>query len=240
MLEKVFSQLGEWVINPFTSHLHIGSQILLEDQFHEYHVFTIKDIGLNFLEENIEYKYTCQDSFSYTLIRQNSGYTIKNDSTSVDFIGSQTIDYWCDKIVKECKISYIYIPTYQQLIINDQCIKDVLKVPETFPFEISGSNAKSALIEAANQIGYQLKVYEYLNPETHSLQKYFWMEPSKNNKYTGLTYSPKHNIQNYSTSLKGDSLTTILNVDSHTLADEEITLLPSLTPFFSKYIASSN
>jgi hypothetical protein len=240
MLEKVFSQLGEWVINPFTSHLHIGSQILLEDQFHEYHVFTIKDIGLNFLEENIEYKYTCQDSFSYTLIRQNSGYTIKNDSTSVDFIGSQTIDYLCDKIAKECKISYIYIPTYQQLIINGQCIKDVLEVPETFPFEISGSNAKSALIEAANQIGYQLKVYEYLNPETHSLQKYFWMEPSKNNKYTGLTYSPKHNIQNYSTSLKGDSLTTILNVDSHTLADEEITLLPSLTPFFSKYIASSN
>ena len=46
MLEKVFSQLGEWVINPFTSHLHIGSQILLEDQFHEYHVFTIKDIWI--------------------------------------------------------------------------------------------------------------------------------------------------------------------------------------------------
>jgi hypothetical protein len=73
--------------------LHVGSNLLLEDQFQDQHLLTVKNISLKFTKENIEYTYTCQDSFSYMLIRHNSGYTILNDASSSDFIGSQNIDF---------------------------------------------------------------------------------------------------------------------------------------------------
>lgn len=239
MTEKVLSDLGEWVNNPFISHLHIGSILLLEDQFKEQHLLTIKGISLQFSKENIVYNYTCQDSFSYSLIRHNSGYAIVNDASSIDFIGSQNIDYWCNKITDECQISYKYVPIEESLIVDGKIVKSSLEMPETFSLSVSNSNAKSALIEAVEQISYQIKVFEKLNLTTHELKLYFWVEPSKNTNYTGLTYSPEYNIQDYNVNLKGDSLTTILNVESHSLGDEEITLLPNLSPFFSKYVASS-
>jgi hypothetical protein len=73
--------------------LHIGSQILLEDKNSNFYVFTIKQIGTNLSDINTTYSYSCQDSFSYNMIRRNEGYSIINDASSVDFIGAQTIDW---------------------------------------------------------------------------------------------------------------------------------------------------
>ena len=62
-------------------------------------------------EHNITYQYTCQDAFSYQYTRQQSGYTIENDSTSENFIGPKTIDWWViQKIIPECYIQYQYVP----------------------------------------------------------------------------------------------------------------------------------
>jgi hypothetical protein len=59
----------------------------------ETRVFTVKKISSNFNNNNNVYTYTCQDSFSYQLSRQNKGYTIDNDSSDDDFIGAKSIDY---------------------------------------------------------------------------------------------------------------------------------------------------
>ena len=54
---------------------------------------TVKNIALKFSAINITYQYTCQDSFSYQLSRQNDGYTLDNDPSSDTFIGARTVDY---------------------------------------------------------------------------------------------------------------------------------------------------
>jgi hypothetical protein len=80
------------VENPFANLLQIGSLILLTDKYDNTYLFIVKNVSYKFLEHNIEYKYTCQDFFSYRFSRMANGYTIKNDATTSDFIGSKTID----------------------------------------------------------------------------------------------------------------------------------------------------
>lgn len=268
MLQKSFDNFHNYNENIFTTIFHIGTIICLEDRFNNHMFFTIKDINLNLLENNIEYSYTCQDSFTYQLIRQHSGYEIKNDSSSTDFIGSKNLDWWLQKITKECNIHYEYVPTSEYLYLckenesylvkksneissNKQNIVKILKdginivgteeykiATQTFPFSISGSNADAAIIAAAQMIGYNIETSEHLNDNgTYTL--YYWAEPSKKDKVTGIKYSPFNNIQEFGTSLKGDSLTTVMYVDENTVGDNIIGIIPNLSPFFSKYISSN-
>lgn len=79
--------------NPFTISIVVGSQLLLTDKNHQQYLFTVKSINTSFEKNNLVYEYSCQDSFSYQLSRQNSGYTITNDSSSETFIGAKSVDW---------------------------------------------------------------------------------------------------------------------------------------------------
>lgn len=283
MLQKTFNEYFEWMENPFTNLLQIGSLILLTDKFNNTYLFIIKDIGYKFLENNIEYKYTCQDFFSYRFSRLGNGYTLQNNEGDSDFIGAKPIDWWIkEKIHKDCNIDYSYIETQyglciydeqywedgviinkirkignfnsnQELVewnnINNNINRNVIKIlkycnnnqypNEAFILSLSNSNAKAALITAVDQIEYMINVYEFWDDINNKLINFYWVEPSKNDRYSGITYSPFDTVQDFSLNLSGDSLTTVLNVDSVTKNDEEITLIPEISPLFTQYIGSN-
>ena len=279
MLRNIWIE-NEFVVNPFISALSIGTQVLLEDKDENEHIFTIKNISYTPTSENMLYAYTCQDSFSYQGARQNSGYTIDNDSSSADFIGAENIDFWANRIKTDCHIGYDYLgledilwlasnnnlylsKNIKQTIEEENEIrKEENKEPISFnkyikksynekehkdyfatiPFSVSGSNASAALISLAEQLGLMLRVYEksYKNTEDDRvyIKTYFWLEPEKHEEVSGLKYSPYSSIQSFSFSHAGESLSTVLNVESNTFDDELITLLPDVPEFFVEYFDS--
>lgn len=202
-MDNFIIQQNEWIQNPFVDAVTVGS-IIAVTSLEETRIFTIKKIGVSFSTNNCTYSYTCQDSFSYQLSRQNKGYTIDNDSTSDDFIGAKTIDYWADKICTECHIPYYYIPLKKPLFLVDNMnttevsstnsnVIQVLKSKyseigepeyfETIIFSVSSSSANEALISLGEKFGMQLKVYEYVgkNNSTNQLfiKRYVWFFPIK-------------------------------------------------------------
>lgn len=272
-MNQMIIRQDEWFENPFCRLITNGTQLLLEDQYNKQYIFTVSNIKFNIKENNIIYDVTCQDSFSYQLSRQNNGYTIENDSSSADFIGARTLDWWVSqKIAKECYLyNYEYIPLFKGLYIKQDGsislpystlsannVKEIVKeiyLPaeynldgtikkandqdyyETVPFSCSGSSALNALISLAEQLNMQVVVFEHLN-EDFSLTRYFWFEPQKNDDRIGLIYSPNKNIQAFGLTHKGDSLTTILNVNGPEYDDELITLIPSIPSFWGTYMNS--
>lgn len=110
-----------------------------------------------------------------------------------------------------------------------------IKLFEKIPFSASGS-AASVLIELGKYLDLVLNTFEQNeiknNKRTSQFIRYFWFEPSKNEDITGLKYSPYSDIQSFSFSHKGDSLTTVLNVHGPVYDNEFITLLPDVPPFF--------
>ena len=289
-----------WSINPFVDNLAVGTQILLVDQQDNHHLFTIANIDYTFNQFNIQYNFSCQDSFNYQLARQNENYSITNDSSRSDFIGAKTLDWWIvNKIIPECYITYNYVPSvfglaaqktiypkedlfpsdnlypatgdgtwkdsplltqYIQtntLELQDLSIKNIdelakesaslslIKEPliaeyfqETIPFSCSGSNAAAALISLVENLECHIEVYEHLNIRDGKgyLDQYFWFAPVKNDHYTGLKYAPESNVQQFSMSQTGSALTSVLNVSSTTRNDEEIGMIPSISPFFKNFI----
>ena len=109
---------------------------------------------------------------------------------------------------------------------------------ETFPFSGSG-NAASILISLGDKIGLSLCTFEHSYDESgtsvdlsNHYVTYFWFEPAKHEKNSGLYYSPFDSVQNFSLSHSGSSLTTVMNVTSNTLSDDSlVTLLPELPNF---------
>ncbi len=266
MSNKIHNQ-DTWEDNPFINYIHNGSLLLLEDNFNRQIVFIVKDIKYTFGENSIIYNITCQDEFTYQLSTQNDGYTINNDSSSEDFIGAHTIDWWIYKKIKpECHIAYNYLLMPQGLYktennelktfsgaVPSDCAQ-LIKKPypndikdsngklitknygeyyETIVFSCSGASADSALISLVEQLDLQLITYENYN--NGILSKYFWVEPKKNEERPCLTYSPFSNIQNFSLSHNGSSLSTVLNVNNNTYADELVSLLPEVPNFFYDY-----
>ena len=256
-----------WRTNPFTKTLQIGSQVLLIDKYDNEYFFTIKDIKYTFKEQNIQYDYTCQDSFTYQNIRQNNGYTIQNDLTSESFIGAKNIDWWIlQKILPECYINYSYIALSEGLYMDTNNnlhkydinstltnVKKIIKKPyleenypeyyETIPFSISGSNASAALISLSEQLGLMLNFCESNKKEeqrSNIFYKYFWVEPDKNEDISNLTYNPFNSIQSFGLTQSGDSLTTVLNVETTENDDEIISLFPDMPAFFASYFISND
>ena len=135
------------LINPFVNNIQVGSLLLLVDYYNNHHFFIVTDIKFNFTSINVTYQYTCEDMFSYTTSRLNSGYTLENDAESEDFIGAKTIDWWVIKhIVPDCRIDYTYVPfnkglyqrtdnqivpftTNQDGIVNINSLKKIIKQP---------------------------------------------------------------------------------------------------------------
>lgn len=259
MLRNVWVE-NEFVVNPFVSALHVGAQLLLTDKDGNEHIFTVKNVNYTPTSENMLYAYTCQDSFSYQGARQNAGYTIENDLTSEDFIGAENIDFWAKKIQQECHIGYKYLGLKDNLWIGQDgnthtgAISSLNKIIKhayneidhkdyfaTIPFSVSGSSASAALISLAEQMGFMLNVCEKTQTGEDGriyIDSYFWLEPEKHEQVSGLKYSPYSSIQNFTFSHAGESLSTVLNVESNTFDDELVTLLPDVQEFFIEYFES--
>ena len=266
MLKNIWLDDKE-TVNPFLSSLHNGTQLLLIDKYNNEYFFTIKDIKFTFKDKNLIYEFSCQDSFTYQLIRQNDGYTIENNSDSEDFIGAKNIDWWVyNKISYDCYIGYTYVPLFQGLYLDknhnlhtylensdlnnvEKIIKPIYdskqysEYYEAIPFSLSSSNASSALISLGENLGLNLNFKENNirenNKRTTKFERFFWFEPAKNEELSGLKYSPYTSISSFGLNYTGDSLTTVLNVESTQLGDELITLIPEV-PLFFRTLFNSN
>lgn len=260
-IDRMILKDNEWVENPFSRYIVVGAQLLLEDNYHNQYLFIVKDIKYTFKPQNMIAAVTCQDAFSYQLSRQNDGYEITNDTTSDDFIGAKDIDWWVtNKIVPECYVSYNYVKLGQGIYIRDKKayvfdnsldllnntnIK-LVKTPylrseysdyyETFAFSGSGT-ANSILISLGEKIGLMMQTFELLG-EDGQFYKYFWFEPQQHEINSGLYYSPFSSIQSFSLSHSGSSLTTVLNVSGASDDDENVCLLPEISPFISQSFTS--
>ena len=239
---KYIEHDGRYDINPFAAIISGGSQIKLTDKDNQVYIFTVTSPKYAIKRSNVEITYECMDSFSYKNTRQNSGYTISNDETSENFIGSQTLDQWAQKINDECKIKYKYIPTneyiwidktgkYKHSLALDKTVVDrILREPldadynPALVFSISGSNALNANITLANDNGLVIKVND-------QYQIYYFI-PQKNPEFSGLYYSPQVDVKSLDISQDAASLTTLLNVTGPTFDDSEVTLIPTITNFF--------
>lgn len=225
--------------NPFINYLYIGAQLLLEDKYDNHHLMTVSKISYEFHKLNTIFKYECQDSFNYQLARQNTGYEIINNIEDIDFIGAKSLDWWVRcKIQPECNISYDYI----QLNQTRPGIKTIAYSADQYPdfhktisFSASGT-ASSVLIALGEQYSLQLHVYERFCPSTNSNQgtidKYYWFEPMKTLRPSGLKYSPDFNLQSFGLEHLGTSLSSVLNVQSNTVGEDLITIIPTIPAFF--------
>lgn len=260
---------NRWISNPFVERLSVGSLILLTDKYDNNHLFIVKTIKTQLLEINTVYSYECQDAFSYILTRQNEGYSISNDPTSTDFIGAKTLDWWVNKICDECYIADKYV-TLEEIIYKkynkkiaittkEDSITDSIKIiktsmknmsaitdnsitTETFSFSCDGSSALNAILSLCELVGFTINTYEEVIfiANQIKIQRYFWLEPSKIENISPYLYSPKKNIESFSFDQNGDSLTTVLNVKSHNIGDESVSLLPVLPPRFATWFQTQN
>ena len=114
----------------------------------------------------------------------------------------------------------IQLNNVSKIIKNIYTKRDFAEYYDTIPFSASGSNALAALIDLGKSLGLQLNVVEGLENVDSAAPihyiRYFFFGPTKNSDVSTLTYSPLRDIQNFSLSFSGDSLTTVLNVNSTT------------------------
>lgn len=152
--------------------------------------------------------------------------------------------------VDDSSNSYYSLPAKKLLNVIS-----VLKEPlldtffyETIPFSCSGSTAANALISLAEILSCSINVIEHTYPVLVNgqptgqigLYRYFYLAPTKNNNFSGLKYTPDKDVENYNISLKGNALTSVLNIKTHTINDEEIGLLPAPSGFFMNLFGSSD
>ena len=164
-------------------------------------------------------------------------------------LGLNPQDQFC-LFVDDNSTSYYSLPLKRNFNIVS-----VLKEPllddffyETIPFSCSGSTAANALISLADILSCSINVIERTYPILVNgvangqigLYRYFYLAPTKNTNFSGLKYTPDKDIESYNISLKGTSLTSILNIKTHTINDEEIGLLPAPSGFFMNLFSSSD
>ena len=154
------------------------------------------------------------------------------------------------RIIKEAYLDTVLSPVVKSKIDTNETLSaeekaqydDYLKnhsLYETYAFSCSNSSANGALVSLAEHYDLQIRVFEHLNIKTGNAIFYYWFEPKKNEKrVTGLQYSPKNGIQNFTLGHSGKSLTTVLNVQGPTYDDEVISLIPPVSPFFYQLFQS--
>ena len=149
---------------------------------------------------------------------------------------------WLDNFGRTHEFEYLNDISKKILELNNgtRCV-EVLKQPwnsidqsdffEPISFSASGSNASQVLIDLGGRLGLNLKTFERCLDDG-SFIGYFWFEETKHEDNSGLSYSPYSNIQSFGFNHEGAALTTLLNVQSNTIGEELITLLPETPPFF--------
>lgn len=255
MMEYVLLN-GQRFKNPFVSVLQPGSLVLLTTQDGEEYLLNIESRSLDISEINSKYTYTCADNFTYTLSKQETAYEIENNSEDEDYIGAKTVDWWAYKITQETKMPYKYLPlqwsyskhgTNYPAALQDKAsyIKPAesdtahenYTLFQTTAFSGSGS-ANSILISLAELYGLMIKTKVIFDRSAGTIDYYYWFETMKNSNWTGLSYTLDSTVSNFSISEKMDSFGTILNVTGGTIGDDQVTLLPAITPFFSNLFLS--
>ena len=117
-----------------------------------------------------------------------------------------------------------------------------------FVFSLDKSSSSQALIKLAEQLNMNLVAREFIENAASGddvckiYNRLFWFEPKKKTEnYTGIKYSPYNNIQDFSFSHKGNSLTTVLDVaETKDVNGKIITMLPQLTSFWKDYFLDSS
>ena len=252
---KYIEHDGRYDINPFAAIISGGSQIKLTDKDNQVYIFTVTSPKYAIKRSNVEITYECVDSFSYKNTRQNSGYTISNDETSEDFIGSKTLDEWATKIRNECKIKYEYIPTNHYIWIeyvwddtNKKKTQEQLEHGETLsatanytidrvlrkPLDPDYNPALVFSISNSNALNANITLANDngLVIKVNDQYKAYYFIPQKNPEFSGLYYSPQVDVKSLDISQDAASLTTLLNVTGPTFDDSEVTLIPTITDFF--------
>ena len=254
---KYIEHDGRYDVNPFAAIISSGSQIKLTDKDNQVYIFTVTSPKYAIKRSNVEITYECIDSFSYKNTRQNSGYTISNDETSEDFIGSQTLNQWATKIHDECKIKYEYIPTDHYIWID----KDTKKCKHWLKLKNTEKNEKGEIVEIGDAkvdkilrgpldddynpaLVFSISGSNALNAnitlandnglviKVNDQYQIYYFIPQKNPEFSGLYYSPQVDVKSLDISQDAASLTTLLNVTGPTFDDSEITLIPTITNFF--------
>ena len=154
-----------------------------------------------------------------------------SDGTSTTTLARTSDEDKSKKVLKILKIPY-------------PKTEDNIDLYETLPFSCSGTTANGALIALGEQLGLMLNTATVLEEaETGAFIKiktYYWFEPSKNTKVSGLKYSPFRDIKDFNFSQDGTSLITMLNIEGRTLSsDEVVTALPAVSPFFTTLFNST-
>ena len=252
---KYIEHDGRYDVNPFAAIISGGSQIKLTDKDNQIYIFTVISPKYAIKRSNVEITYECMDSFSYKNTRQNSGYTISNDETSEDFIGSKTLDEWATKIRNECKIKYEYIPTNHYIWIeyiwddtNKKKTQEQLEHGETLsatanytidrvlrePLDPDYNPALVFSISNSNALNANITLANDngLVIKVNDQYKAYYFIPQKNPEFSGLYYSPQVDVKSLDISQDAASLTTLLNVTGPTFDDSEVTLIPTITDFF--------
>ena len=252
---KYIEHDGRYDVNPFAAIISGGSQIKLTDKDNQVYIFTVTSPKYAIKRSNVEITYECIDSFSYKNTRQNSGYTISNDETSEDFIGSKTLDEWATKINDECKIKYKYIPTDEYIWIEyvwDEAKgmktqqrfehKKVLSASAGFqidtvlrkPLDPDYNPALVFSISSSNALNANITLANDngLVIKVNDQYQIYYFIPQKNPEFSGLYYSPQVDVKSLDISQDAASLTTLLNVTGPTFDDSEVTLIPTITNFF--------
>ena len=252
---KYIEHDGRYDVNPFAAIISGGSQIKLTDKDNQVYIFTVTSPKYAIKRSNVEITYECIDSFSYKNTRQNSGYTISNDETSEDFIGSKTLDEWATKINDECKIKYKYIPTDEYIWIEyvwDEAKgmktqqrfehKKVLSASAGFqidtvlrkPLDPDYNPALVFSISGSNALNANITLANDngLVIKVNDQYQFYYFIPQKNPEFSGLYYSPQVDVKSLDISQDAASLTTLLNVTGPTFDDSEVTLIPTITNFF--------
>ena len=164
-------------------------------------------------------------------------------------LGLDPQDQFC-LFVDDNSTSYYSLPLKRNFnvvsVLKEPLLDDFFY--ETVPFSCSGSTAANALISLANILSCSINVIERAYPILVNgvangqigLYRYFYLAPTKNTNFSGLKYTPNKDIENYNISLKGSSLTSVLNVKTHTINDEEIGLLSAPSGFFMNLFSSSD
>lgn len=126
--------------------------------------------------------------------------------------------------------------TTQRAIIKEPftaIVDGIDEYQQTFAFSCSSATASSALISLGDTLDLMVHAAEY-RQDDGAYARYFWFEPKNNQEVTDIKYSPDHDISKFDLSFSGDSLTTVLNVNSNEVGDELVALLPNTPGFFTQ------
>ena len=220
---------GQKVLNQFAFQIVHGSKIRLVDKNLRSFNFYITNISYELRSENIIISFDCQSAFSYELTKRNIGYSIENETGSIDFVGALRLDEWARKIKEECRINWQYTPVD---IRNEKSLEFGDSYNELRTFSVSNSNAYNALVTLAEAYGMILDV-DYNNQS-------FCFIPSKSIYFKGLYLNPYHNLQQLEISTSSQSMATILTITGLTDIDNnEISLLPDIPQSIINWFATT-